>query len=81
MKEVQDRPVIHGAEVPEEFARTIYEFIFAELDRVSPRTVVAFCRERRTLWEHFAEPLARRGQHPDDYVCNCGPYSVPATVR
>lgn len=24
--------------------------------------------------------LGRTGQHPDDYVCNCGPWSAPATV-
>jgi hypothetical protein len=51
--------------------------VFDELDRVSPETPYAFCREQRVTWEHFADQFERHDQHPDCYVCNCGSYSQP----
>ncbi|KPK57904.1 MAG: hypothetical protein AMK73_09660 [Planctomycetes bacterium SM23_32] len=80
MAEAQGEPHADGCEVPDEWRVRVYEFMFEELNRASPETPVAFCREKRTLWEHFAEEFARHGQTPDDYVCNCGPYSAPQTV-
>ena len=73
-------PDAQGCEVPDAWRSRVYGFIFEEVGRVSPATPIAFCREKRTLWDQFAEPLARWGQHPDDYICNCGPFSHPATV-
>jgi len=69
-----------GCEVPDETRAEVYEFLFAELDRVSPTTPVAFCREQRDMWDRFAETFARHGQKPDAYLCNCGPTSIPAGV-
>ncbi len=66
-----------GEEIPPEFRRTIYRHVIDELERVSPRTPYAFCRELRDNWEFFAEDFARHDQHPDCYVCNCGGYSNP----
>jgi spore photoproduct lyase len=80
MSAAQGRPHAQGCEVPDEWRVRVYRFFFDELNRVSPETPVAFCREKRTLWEHFEGEFARRRQHPDDYVCNCGPYSAPETV-
>lgn len=74
-------PHAQGCEVPDGYRKEVYAFLFAELDRVSPETPVAFCREKRDLWLHFADYFARHGQTPDDYFCNCGPYSAPATVQ
>jgi len=80
MRDAQGQPHAQGCEVPDDYRTSVYEFIFAELDRVSPGTPVAFCREKRDLWVHFDEVFARHGQSPDAYICNCGPYSAPATV-
>ncbi|MFW5868177.1 MAG: spore photoproduct lyase family protein [Armatimonadota bacterium] len=66
-----------GDEIPDEFRHRIYRHIFDELERVSPETPYAFCREQRSTWECFAEDFDRHNQHPDRYVCNCGAYSQP----
>jgi len=78
MKEAAGKPFTHGCEVPDDFRRQVYAFFFEELRRLSPDVPVAFCREKRDLWDHFAKEFARRGQTPDDYICNCGPTSAPA---
>lgn len=80
MQEAQGQPFAQGCEVPDDWRREVYDFFFAELDRVAPDVPVAFCREKRDLWEHYAGFFGRRGQHPDHYVCNCGPTSAPAMV-
>ena len=74
------KPDTQGGEVPDPWRGLIYDFIFTEIGRVSPDTPIAFCREKRSMWDRFAEPLARWGQGPDAYLCNCGPFSHPATV-
>lgn len=66
-----------GEEIPVEYRREIYRFVIDELERVSPETPYAFCRELRDTWELFAEDFGRHRQHPDCYVCNCGSYSAP----
>jgi DNA repair photolyase len=80
MRRVRGQPHAQGCEVPDEYRKTVYRLIFDELARLSPATPVAFCREKRTLWDHFADEFARWDQTPDDYLCNCGPFSHPATV-
>ncbi len=66
-----------GDEIPDAFRHEIYRFVIDELERVSPKTPYALCREKRATWELFAEDFGRHGQHPDRYVCNCGPWSAP----
>jgi len=66
-----------GEEIPPAYRREIYRFVIDELERVSPETPYAFCRELRDTWDYFGEDFARHGQHPDCYVCNCGSYSAP----
>jgi spore photoproduct lyase len=80
MRGFSGQPCASGCEVPDEFRERVYEFILAEVERVSPATPVAFCREKRTLWEVFADSFSRHSQYPDAYVCNCGPFSAPATL-
>jgi len=77
MKSDTRESVQSGEEIPPEFRRTIYRHVIDELERVSPQTPYAFCRELRDNWEFFAEDFARHNQHPDCYVCNCGGYSNP----
>jgi len=78
LKAFQGQPFAQGCEVPDAWRKRIYRFFFDELEAVGCDAPVAFCREKRTLWEHFAADFARYGQHPDAYICNCGPYSAPA---
>jgi hypothetical protein len=80
MQAAQDEPDEWGSELPDDFRTMVYDFVISEIERVSPETPYAFCREKRTVWEHFGDELARHGQGPDDYLCNCGPFSAPATA-
>lgn len=66
-----------GDEIPDELRREIYRFVIDELERVSPETPYALCREQRKTWDFFAGDFARHNQHPHRYVCNCGSYSHP----
>ena len=80
MKSVQGQEVDTGCQVPDAFRRKVYDVFFDEIDRWDSDTPVAFCREQRRTWEHYADWFAKRGQHPDKYMCNCGPHSAPATA-
>ncbi|MFP4055756.1 MAG: radical SAM protein [Candidatus Brocadiia bacterium] len=80
MRQAQGQPHAQGCEVPEPWRRRVYRFVFDQLERRSPHTPVAFCRELRTLWDHFEDVFARHNQNPDHYLCNCGPDSHPATL-
>ncbi|MDX9980285.1 MAG: hypothetical protein RBU25_09705 [Lentisphaeria bacterium] len=71
----------HLRQFPDELVARIYRVVFAEVLRISPQTPVAFCRERRVIWDAFAEELKKTGQNPDNYVCNCGPYSAGPDPR
>ncbi len=66
-----------GSEIPDHLRLKMYRFIIAELERVSPRTPYALCREERKLWDALAPEFARHGMDADNYVCNCGPASAP----
>jgi len=80
MKGFEGQPFAQGCEVPDEWRKRVYRFFFDELEAVGCEAPVAFCREKRSLWEHFADDFARYGQHPDAYICNCGPYAAPASA-
>jgi DNA repair photolyase len=80
MESAQGDPCAPGCEVPDECRSMVYDFVISELERVSPGTPYAFCREKRDLWDRFADEFARHDQNPDDYLCNCGPFCAPATA-
>lgn len=81
MEAAPRKPDAQGCEVPDAWRSRVYDFVFEEVGRRSPDTPIAFCREKRALWDAFAQPFARWGQTPDAYLCNCGPFSHPATVQ
>jgi spore photoproduct lyase len=66
-----------GSEIPDPLRLKMYRFIIDEIERVSPKTPYALCREERKTWEALASDFARHGMDPDKYVCNCGPTSAP----
>lgn len=80
LEQTRDLDVPRGCELHDDYRAEVYRFFFDEFDRLAPQVKVAFCREQRTMWERFEDWFARRGQHPDDYVCNCGTTSAPATA-
>jgi len=61
---------------PDHLRLRMYRAVLDEAAKLSPRTPVALCREQRRIWEALKDELGRMGQHPDNYVCNCGPTSV-----
>jgi spore photoproduct lyase len=69
------------SEFPDEYRIRMYRVVLDEVARLSPRTPVALCREMRRVWDVLADDLGRTGQHPDDYVCNCGPLSAGCDRR
>ncbi|HIE51366.1 MAG TPA: hypothetical protein EYP85_06370 [Armatimonadetes bacterium] len=77
MEQTRGVPQAQGCEIPDEYRLRVYRFIIDELERVSPQTPYALCREKRAIWEVLAEDFARHGQSPDRYICNCGPTSAP----
>jgi len=69
------------SEFPEKYRLKMYRFVLDEVARLSRRTPVALCREKRRVWEALADDFKRMGQSPDDYVCNCGPLSAGRDAR
>lgn len=64
------------SEFPDELRVRMYRVVLDEVARISPRTPVALCREKRRVWDELRDDFERTGQHPDNYVCNCGPTSA-----
>ena len=81
MKEAEGKQHSQGCQAPDEYRAMVYDFTISELERVSPDTPYAFCREKLTLWERFSPSFDGHLQCPDDYLCNCGPRSAPATIE
>ncbi len=77
MRGVRGETPPQGGQIPDAYRQRMYRFIIDELERVGPETPYAFCREALSSWEFFAADFARHGQHPDNYVCNCGRVSTP----
>lgn len=66
----------HKQEFPDDLRLRMYRVVLDETARLSPRTPVALCREQRRIWDTLKSDFDRMGQHPDNYVCNCGPTSA-----
>jgi len=68
-------------EFPDALRIRMYRLAIDEIAKRSPQTAVGLCREKRRVWHALADDLKPMGQHPDDYVCNCGPTSVGCDRR
>ena len=64
------------AQFPTPMRLRMYRAVLDEVARISPHTPVALCREKRTVWDMLRPDFDRMGQHPDEYVCNCGTTSA-----
>lgn len=81
MRRAKDKEHSPGCEVPDEYRIKMYEFVISEIERVSPKTPYAFCREKRDVWDVFRDDFVRHGQNPDRYLCNCGPIASPTVLK
>ncbi len=53
----------------------IYRFFIERIREVDPEVPISFCDETPEIWEEFADELL--SGTPEEYVCTCGPTSVP----
>lgn len=63
-----------GGKLPHDARAEIHRFFIDEIHQVSPSTRISLCGETRKMWDLFGHKL---GMNPKNYVCNCGPTSVP----
>ena len=69
------------SQFPTQMRLKMYRAVLDEVAAVSPQTPVAMCREQREIWDLLSADFSRMGQHPDNFVCNCGTYSAGADPR
>jgi len=60
--------------LPHELRAELLRFVIEEIKRRRPEQPVSICMETRQMWRELG-PLM--GMTPQDYVCCCGPTSVP----
>ena len=70
------RPIIpNGKQLfPDELRASVYRFFMERIRKLSPSTRIALCGETPEMWEALRNEL---GMTPENYVCACGPDSVP----
>ncbi|NOZ23093.1 MAG: hypothetical protein GXP25_18625 [Planctomycetes bacterium] len=59
---------------PHEARAEVYRFFIRRIKTLSPTTRIALCGETPDMWEDLGSEL---GMDPSNYVCACGPTSVP----
>ncbi len=59
---------------PHDLRREVYAFVNGEVQGRNPRVRVSLCNESIEMWDDLGPSL---GMEPKDYVCGCGPTSVP----
>ena len=74
--EDRPRPIIpNGKQLFPHHARArVYRFFMDEVWQRSPKTRIALCGETPEMWDELGGEL---GMDPENYVCACGPTSVP----
>lgn len=59
---------------PHELRREVYVFFLQQIRRWNKRVRVALCNETVEMWQELGPMLEMT---PEEYVCGCGPTSVP----
>jgi hypothetical protein len=62
---------------PHEARARVYRFLLEQVRRLAPDMPVSLCGETPQMWEELADELRMT---PDNYVCTCGPDSVPGNA-
>ncbi len=60
---------------PHEARADIYRFVIERIRERDAQVPISFCDETPEMWEEFGDQL--RSGTPAEYVCTCGPTSVP----
>ena len=61
----------------QETHQEIYGFCIETVRRLSPKTAVSVCHGTETTWRALG---TRMEMSPENYVCNCGPFSTPGAI-
>jgi spore photoproduct lyase len=72
MKTRQVRPYPHRVRAE------IYGFFIEEIRKHNPDIPITLCTEATDMWEEFAPLLDRK---PGNFVCGCGPMTIPGLKR
>jgi len=72
MKDEQTRPF------PPEMRTLLYDFYWREIRLHNAAVPVSLSTESPAVWRVMADRL---GYQPHDYVCGCGPNSIPGRTR
>jgi spore photoproduct lyase len=59
---------------PHDLRREVYDFVLDEIGRRDSHSRVSICNETLRMWSELGPRL---GMAPENYVCGCGPTSVP----
>ena len=59
---------------PHHVRAEIYRFYLDEIRKHDPNVPVTLCTEALDMWDEMAPLL---GQKPDNFVCGCGPMTIP----
>lgn len=71
----RDRVRTNGKHLfPHELRADMLRHVITEIKRIRPEQPVSLCMETTAMWQELG-PLT--GMTPEDYVCCCGPTSVP----
>jgi len=60
---------------PHELRLQILRFFVERIRRFDPDVPISFCDETPEMWAEFTRE--ELGHGPEEYVCTCGPTSVP----
>jgi hypothetical protein len=63
---------------PHDLRLEVYRFVIERAAEIDPRQRVSLCNETIEMWDELGPVL---GMTPEDYVCGCGPTSVPGGGR
>lgn len=63
-----------GHPIPHDARLAMFNFLIDQIQRISPKTVIALCLDTQEMWSALGEKI---GQNPQQYVCNCGPRCTP----
>jgi len=74
-KLAEENAINHGKQIiPHELRLKVYRFFIEELRRISPDTPFSICMETPEMWDELRDDI---GMSENNYVCCCGPESVP----
>ncbi|MFX0103387.1 MAG: spore photoproduct lyase family protein [Candidatus Hodarchaeota archaeon] len=65
---------------PHEYRTSIYRYIYKEIRAINKNVPISICNETFEMWEELEDEWFPK-MEVEDYVCCCGPTSVPGNPR